>query len=186
MTSEEALQKLKDGNRSWLKTGRTGDLTEDSVRVRVSGQSPYAAVIACSDSRVIPEAIFGAGTGELFVIRTAGNTIGDEAMGSIEYAVDHLGTRLVIVLGHTHCGAVGATLAGQSGEYIRHIVSHISKAIGQEKDPYQASCLNVRQAVSEVKDNLAALDKNCFRETMVCGAIFDIEDGSVSWLDPEE
>ena len=182
LSPEESLEKLRKGHEEWLKTGKTNDISAESVKCHVKGQSPYAVIITCSDSRVVPEAIFHAGTGDLFVIRTAGNTIGNEAMGSIEYAIDHLATRLVLILGHTHCGAVGAAMAGESGEYIRYIADQISAAVGNEKDPYQASCRNVEQSVAQVRSRLHNLGKNCFHEAGVCGAIFDIEDGSVHFI----
>lgn len=184
MTWQEALQKLKNGNEMWLKEreGQTGNVSVQSVKNHMSGQAPYAVVVTCSDSRVIPEAVFHAGTGDIFVIRTAGNTIGEEAVGSIEYAIDHLGTRLVLVLGHTHCGAVGAAIDGASGHYVRCITDRITKAIGSEKDPYKACCLNVLSSAEEVKKKLADRKEPCVGETEVRGAIFSLEDGTVKFL----
>ena len=178
MTWQEALQKLKNGNEMWLKEreGQTGNVSVQSVKNHMSGQAPYAVVVTCSDSRVIPEAVFHAGTGDIFVIRTAGNTIGEEAMGSIEYAIDHLG------LGHTHCGAVGAAIDGASGHYVRCITDRITKAIGSEKDPYKACCLNVLSSAEEVKKKLADRKEPCVEETEVRGAIFSLEDGTVKFL----
>ena len=91
------------------------------------GQSPYAIIVTCSDSRVIPENIFSAGIGELFVIRLAGNIIDDHQLGSIEYAAGHLGCRLVVVLGHTHCGAVDAAINSEPAGYIRCITDEIKE-----------------------------------------------------------
>ena len=112
ISANEAINRLKEGNKKYLteKTG-SGDISP-AVRLRTfqNGQQPYAIVIACSDSRVIPESIFCAGIGELFTIRLAGNVIDDHQLGSIEYAVEHLGTNLVVVLGHTGCGAVDARI----------------------------------------------------------------------------
>ena len=102
LSAEEALQKLKDGNQRYLTAeANPGDV---SPKIRQytceNGQSPYAIVITCSDSRVIPESIFCAGIGELFIIRVAGNVMDKHQLGSVEYAADHLGTNLVVVLGH--------------------------------------------------------------------------------------
>ena len=83
------------------------------------GQHPHAIIVTCSDSRVIPETIFSAGLGELFVIRVAGNVIDDHQLGSIEYAAGHLGSPVVVVLGHTHCGAVDAAINSDPEGYIR-------------------------------------------------------------------
>ena len=108
ISAKEAIMKLEEGNRKYLTLKTGGGDISPAVRLRTckNGQQPYAIVIACSDSRVIPECIFSAGIGELFTIRLAGNVIDDHQLGSIEYAVEHLGTNLVVVMGHTGCGAV--------------------------------------------------------------------------------
>jgi carbonic anhydrase len=186
ISGAEALNKLKAGNRAWRETGAEGDLSPASVMRLTGGQTPYAVVLTCSDSRVVPEAVFGAGTGELFVIRTAGNTVGRETMGSIEYAVDHLGVRLVLILGHTGCGVVGAALADETGEHIEHIVAKIAKAAGGETDPYKACCLNVEHAAAEVRQALDAMGAACFDEVVVAGAVFHLEDGKVTFLQDAE
>ena len=151
-TAADAIYKLAAGNLKYLNAENgSGDI---SRRIRMStwakGQSPYAIIVTCSDSRVIPENIFSAGIGELFVIRLAGNIIDDHQLGSIEYAAGHLGCRLVVVLGHTHCGAVDAAINSEPAGYIRYITDEIKKAIGDETDPYKASCLNVRHSVQAV------------------------------------
>ena len=155
-TAADAIYKLAAGNLKYLNAENgSGDI---SRRIRMStwakGQSPYAIIVTCSDSRVIPENIFSAGIGELFVIRLAGNIIDDHQLGSIEYAAGHLGCRLVVVLGHTHCGAVDAAINSEPAGYIRYITDEIKKAIGDETDPYKASCLNVRHSVQEIEKSL--------------------------------
>ncbi|MBP5291415.1 MAG: carbonic anhydrase [Lachnospiraceae bacterium] len=111
MNAAEALEKLKEGNRRYVEGAEAIDISasarEDKV---INGQHPYAVVVACSDSRVIPEAIFNAGIGDLFVIRVAGNVIDPHQLGSVEYATSHLHCPLVLVLGHRNCGAVAAAL----------------------------------------------------------------------------
>lgn len=151
-----ALEKLQDGNRRYL-TAMTnpGDISPQIRKDTCeNGQTPYAVVVTCSDSRVIPESIFCAGIGELFVIRVAGNVIDDHQLGSIEYAADHLGSRLVVVLGHEHCGAVGAAIHDEPGGYIKSITDEIRKAIGGEKDELRASCLNVKEVCQRLKKAL--------------------------------
>ena len=111
MTMKE-IQMLKDGNRKYLQAKREiGDISEavreDTCR---NGQHPYALIVTCSDARVIPEAIFQAGIGDLFIIRVAGNVIDNHQLGSIEYAALHLGVNLIVVMGHAHCGAVDAAI----------------------------------------------------------------------------
>ena len=155
-TAADAIYRLAAGNLKYLNAENgNGDI---SRRVRLAtwakGQSPYAIIVTCSDSRVIPESIFSAGIGELFVIRLAGNVIDDHQLGSIEYAAGHLGCRLVVVLGHTHCGAVDAAIHYEPEGYIKYITDEIKKAIGDEKDPYKASCMNVRHSVQEIEKSL--------------------------------
>ena len=184
LSAAEALQKLKEGNQRYL-TAETnpGDVSPKIRKfTRENGQSPYAIVITCSDSRVIPESIFSAGIGELFVIRVAGNVMDKHQLGSVEYAADHLGTNLVVVLGHTNCGAVGAAMSGPGEGFIKSITDEIQAAIGDEKDGYKASCLNVRNSIAKIEKSLhipAGQDKDGLR---VVGAIYHIEDGHVEFM----
>ena len=108
MTADEAIEKLKSGNMRYLLMNSNSGNVSAALRkfTYEHGQHPHAIIVTCSDSRVIPETIFSAGLGELFVIRVAGNVIDDHQLGSIEYAAGHLGSPVVVVLGHTHCGAV--------------------------------------------------------------------------------
>ena len=120
VSPREALRRLKEGNQQYLRAERPSGNISPAVRKETAahGQKPFAVVIACSDSRVIPEDIFSCGIGDLFVIRTAGNTIDRPQLASIEYALHHLGTRLILVLGHTRCGAVGAALQPEEGAFL--------------------------------------------------------------------
>lgn len=178
MTAENAIKRLTSGNLLYLNSSKNNGDISPSVRVETSsnGQHPYAVVVTCSDSRVIPEAIFGAGIGELFVIRVAGNVIGEHELGSIEYAAEHLGCKLVVVLGHTHCGAVGAAIAGVNVGHVASLTSEIRKAIGSVKDDLQACILNVKAGVSRIT---VSVKMNC--DTKVVGAVYDIESGKVSF-----
>ena len=184
MTASEALARLRSGNAAYCAGEHTIGDTGAAIRLHTAehGQQPYAIVIACSDSRVIPEAIFDAGIGELFVIRVAGNVIDNHQLGSIEYAAAHLGCGLILVLGHTGCGAVSAALSGHGEGYIRYITDEILRAVGEERDPDAACRLNVLHAV--------ALIRRAFREHPeipsagldVRGAVYDIRSGAVDWL----
>lgn len=111
MTADEAIEKLKSGNMRYLLMNSNSGNVSAALRkfTYEHGQHPHAIIVTCSDSRVIPETIFSASLGELFVIRVAGNVIDDHQLGSIEYAAGHLGSPVVVVLGHTHCGAVDAS-----------------------------------------------------------------------------
>lgn len=182
LSASEALEKLKAGNQRYLSaTANPGDV---SPKIRhktcTEGQEPYAIVITCSDSRVIPESIFSAGIGELFVIRVAGNVMDKHQLGSVEYAADHLGCNLVVVLGHDNCGAVGAAISDKPGGYVKYITDEILKAIGEEKDPLKASCLNAKKAAQIIKESL---DIKEGEGPTVCSAIYHIDSGEVEFLD---
>ncbi len=183
LTANEAIRKLEEGNLAY----RTGDVFHSDISNETleyfakNGQEPYAIIIGCSDSRVIPERIFHAAIGDLFTIRVAGNVIDDHQLGSIEYAAGHLGTKLIVVLGHTGCGAVGAAIHHDSEGYIKFITDEIKKAIGEEKDDYKAAVLNVEQSIRRIESSFK-IQKDEEDGLRVVGAIYRIEDGSVEFL----
>lgn len=182
ISAAEALKKLKEGNQRYLSAATNPGDISPQIRQNTceNGQSPYAIVVTCSDSRVIPEGIFSAGIGELFVIRVAGNVIDKHQLGSIEYSADHLGSPLVVVLGHTHCGAVGAAVTSSPGGFVKYITDEIKKAIGDEKDELKASKLNVQRSVEMIKDGLKEMVES--GKLTVCGAIYQIDSGEVEFL----
>ena len=176
MSAGAALERLKAGNSAYLnsRTG-TGDVSpEKRLFTSKNGQKPYAVIVACSDSRVIPEYIFSAGIGELFVIRVAGNVIDNHQLGSIEYAMKHLGCKLAVVLGHTQCGAVGACLK-QNGRFVRFITDEIRRAVGDETDAVKASILNVKQSVAKIRKLING------DGLQVAGALYCTERGKVDF-----
>ncbi len=182
--ANEAIERLLEGNRNFIEqTDRIGDISR-GIRVETTrnGQHPFAIVITCSDSRVIPEAVFGCGIGELFVIRVAGNVIDKHQLGSIEYASEHLGTKLIMVLGHTHCGAVDAAINHDPEGFIRYITDDIRSAIGKETDPYKACCLNVVHCVKVIESSLEIQREEETEGLRVVGALYDIETGKVELL----
>ncbi len=177
---QEALQKLKDGNEKYLNAYRNGgDVSPEKRRETfVNGQKPYAAVVACSDSRVIPESIFFVGIGELFTVRVAGNTADGSVLGSLEYAVSHLKIPLVVVMGHTDCGAVNAVIGGKSGGRIKMITDKIRLAIGDERDGCRACRLNAKACQREVEQELTEL----YPAVKVIGALYNTDSGEVEFL----
>ena len=183
MKASEALQKLRDGNLAYLTAkSASGDVSPElRAKTCAEGQNPYAIVVTCSDSRVIPEAIFSAGIGDLFVIRVAGNVIDDHQLGSIEYAAGHLGSRLVVVLGHDHCGAVDAAINHDPEGYIKFITDEIRIAIGGEKDDYRACCLNVRHSVRRIEESLD-IRREEEHGLQVIGALYHLGTGEVEFL----
>ncbi len=163
---------INDGNVSQ-------DLRTDTA---VNGQTPYAVVVTCSDSRVPAEHVFHAGLGELFVIRTAGNVIGDYELGSVEYGADHLHTKLVVVLGHTHCGAVGATLEGGAHGYIETITNEIASCLPEGVTAEDAEILNVQNSIAKIRESHIMQELEESGAVQIVGAIYDIETGLVEFL----
>ncbi len=190
----EVLDRLKKGNQLYLQSSTNpADISEEIRSLTASkGQSPYAIVIACSDSRVIPEAIFCAGIGEIFVIRVAGNVLDNHQLGSIEYAVSHLKTNVVVLLGHTGCGAVKAAIkhrkAAACGEcqeeekFIRYIIDDITMAIGDEQDDHKAAVLNVRHGVSVIRQAFLDHKEIDNGRLDILGAVYNVDTGMVEWV----
>ncbi len=173
------LQRLCAGNLRYRQA-------EEPLRAETArnGQRPYAIVICCSDSRVIPERIFSAGLGELFVVRVAGNVLDRHQLGSVEYAAAHLGCRLIVVLGHTGCGAVGAALAGEGDGFIRYLSDEILEAIGEEREPLAAAKKNVLHAVERLRREFGQHPE--IAGVGIAGALYDLASGSVEWLRTEK
>lgn len=184
LPARKALEMLRAGNRRYLDAAvNPGDISParrlHSFR---HGQQPYAIIVTCSDSRVIPENIFSAGIGDLFVIRVAGNVIDDHQLGSIEYAAAHLGCSLIVVLGHTFCGAVDAAINHNPEGYIKFITDEIRLAIGDEQDDYKACCLNVERSLSLIQHSLDIQHIEEEQGLAVVGAVYHLENGKVDFL----
>ena len=173
----DLIEKLKAGNRWYVYEG------DRAIREMTAqyGQHPYAIVICCSDSRVIPELIFGAELGDLFVIRVAGNVLDNHQLGSIEYAAAHLHCELVVMLGDMGCGAVEAAVTGPGDGFIWYITEDILEAAGEERDPDKACRLNVRHGVERIQREFAQHPE--IGEITVKGAVYDTKSGAVEWLD---
>ncbi len=179
MENQSIYQRLVEGNQKYIKASKmTGEISS-AIRKETAqeGQHPFITIITCSDSRVIPEAIFSCGIGEVFTIRVAGNVISDEVLGSIEYATSHLHTPVVMVLGHTHCGAIHSCLHGESSGYVTSLMDSIKACIKDEKDETKALILNI---LGQAKTIQSKLDCHAFE---VVPAIYDIESGRVRFLD---
>lgn len=132
ISGEKALEWLIEGNKDYLFAKHNhGDISKERrTHTHKHGQNPFAIVLTCSDSRVIPEGIFMKGIGDLFVIRVAGNVLDTYGLDSIEYALDYLGCKLVLVLGHTECGAIQSSLKAKEESFIGSITKEIKSAIG--------------------------------------------------------
>ena len=182
--AQSILDYLEQQNEIYVQTGKnSGDLSKEKrVDTTENGQHPYAVIVTCSDSRVPAEHIFNAGIGELFVIRTAGNVIGDHALGSVEYGAEHLGAKLVVVLGHTNCGAVDAALNGGAHGYIATITDEISACLPAGCAPREAEILNVENSISRILESEIMSELTEAGATRVVGAIYDIESGKVDFI----
>ncbi len=131
MNQKEILQRLIEGNKHFIADKLEGKLNDSSRRNEIlNGQDPFAIVLSCADSRVVPEMVFDTGIGELFVVRVAGNVANTSSIASMEYAVAHLGTSVLVVLSHQNCGAVTAAVGGgDNGSNLNHLLAHIGPAI---------------------------------------------------------
>jgi carbonic anhydrase len=185
--SNETLKALLEGNRRVVEGRQIHPRQTAARRAEVAGgQSPVAVIVGCSDSRVPPEILFDQGVGDLFVIRTAGNVLDAVGLASVEYAVTHLGVRLVLVLGHTRCGAVGAALEGGGTKgHLISIIEAVGRAVtevrGVEGDMHDlASRRNVERAVEELKSSAPILSPlvNAGALTVI-GSYYDLDTAEV-------
>jgi carbonic anhydrase len=165
VTPDEALGRLKHGNAIFARGGASIAPTLARVAELSKGQKPFAVVIGCADSRTAPELVFDCNLGELFVIRVAGSTVSREGLGSIVYAVEHLGAPLIVVMGHTKCGAVGAAvdvakkhadLHGSLHEMVLPIIPAVLEA--DEKHPADLQDAAIRQNVRNIASRLKVSD----------------------------
>ncbi|MCL1841879.1 MAG: hypothetical protein FWF75_09080 [Propionibacteriaceae bacterium] len=174
----EVVGLLREGNRRFLaeRPRARGDMAALRARLAQANPHPYAAVLACSDPRVCPELILDAQLGELFVVRTAGNVVDDIVCGSIEFAVRPLGAPVVVVLGHSRCGAVAAALAGaQAGPALASLVAHIP--VGSGADAAQVEDDNIAASVAQLRSGLAPW----LEPAAIVAAKYDLESGVVDF-----
>lgn len=169
-------EKLLLGNTNYQKNIRDNISKTKLNEELCNGQHPYALIITCSDSRVIPEEIFSASLGELFVIRSAGNVINDGELASIEYGLKHLHIQYVLVLGHTSCGAVHAAIHNEEGDYLYPVLSRIKEAIGNSLDERECSILNANKQVAYIKERFP------WYQGDVKPALYDIKTNKVTIL----
>jgi carbonic anhydrase len=191
VTAAEATTRLVEGNARFV-SGRLQHPRQSPDRrtALARGQSPFAVVLGCADSRTGPEVLFDQGLGDLFVVRTAGNVIDDHALGSIEYAAEHLHAPLIVVLGHERCGAVVAardTIAahGHAEGHVQSLVEAIRPAVEATADQdAEATCkANVRNIVQALRKSEPILRHMAEGgEIKVVGAYYDLDTGLVTFL----
>ena len=190
--ADDAIRALQAGNESYLSGTATMNVSE-SLRtdLATNGQKPHTVVITCSDSRVPPELLFNSGLGELFVIRTAGNVVDEFEIGSVEYAADHLGSPLVLVMGHSHCGAVGAAVEGHAEGNIESIVEEITPSVEKAKEEAtsedeittKAEDLNVENSIKNLRESEILKGLEDSGKIKIVGAKYDIDTGKVTFFD---
>jgi len=202
LSAAEALERLREGNLRFVANVRSLEAIASQARRAelTTGQNPFAIVLGCSDSRVPAEIVFDQGLGDLFVIRVAGNVVAPSQVGSVEFAAERFGTRLVVVLGHSQCGAVLATLeelqadAVHGSRNLRSIVDRIRPCVEPllatelRRDPgalvHHAVRANVRASVDHLRHGSALLEQ-LIREDglVVVGAEYSLETGAVDFFD---
>ena len=172
---KDIRERLLGGNERFLQLDPSRRL--DTAK---NGQHPWAIVVCCSDSRVVPEKIFSADIGDLFVIRVAGNVLDNHQIGSIEYAAAHLHCGYILILGHTGCGAVSAALGGRGEGFIQYITDDILEAVGKERDPDKACRLNALRAAERLRREFSEHPE--IGEAVIEAAVYELESGSLLWL----
>jgi carbonic anhydrase len=202
LTGPEALKRLQEGNQRFVNNIRSPDTLMDHAQrmALTAGQNPYAIILGCSDSRVPAELVFDQGFGSLFVIRVAGNIVAPSQIGSVEFAATQYNTRLVVILGHTQCGAVSATLdelrnnQQSPSRNQRSIIERIAPAIATlmetplRDDPAalmkHAVRANIRAATSHLRHGSKILEHLIAHEgLLVVSAEYSLETGKVEFFD---
>jgi carbonic anhydrase len=207
ISAREALSRLRDGNARFVSDARDPEpaTTETHRRRLTAGQQPFAAILGCSDSRVPVEIVFDQGLGDLFVIRVAGNIVAPSQIGSVEFAAERFGTRLVVVLGHSRCGAVLATLdelqhpTGSQSQNIFSIVDRVRPAVeglletdlrhDQEALTHHAVRANIRASANQLRHGSQSIERLIQNDgLLVIGAEYSLDTGVVDFFDgvPED
>ena len=197
LLADKALKRLQAGNAHFVNDSSKRTNKHAQRRAEVAEkQKPFAIVVSCSDSRVGPEVVFDQGLGDLFVVRTAGHVVDDVGLASIEYAVEHLGPSLIVVLGHTSCGAIKGACDDVQLGHLTGLLARIMPAVKavETRDADRSSKnyafvekvaeRNVRMSVQEIRDTSPILkDMEDKGEIMIVGAMYDVASGKVTWYE---
>jgi carbonic anhydrase len=203
ISAAAALAQLREGNRRFVSDVRNADGGDTRRRALTAGQAPFAIVLGCSDSRVPAELVFDQGLGDLFVIRVAGNIVAPSQVGSVEFAAARFGTRLVVVLGHSQCGAVTATIeelrrpSKEQSRNLRAIVDRIRPSVealmhtelARDVDAlmHEAVRANVRASVNHLRHGSELLEQLIHDDgLLVVGAEYSLETGVVDFFDGDQ
>lgn len=187
---DAALAKLKEGNARFLKDNMENPNHELNVRQELSkGQHPWAIILSCADSRVVPELAFDTGLGDLFVIRVAGNVANTSTIASIEYAVAHLDVNLIVVMGHQSCGAITAALAGgdAGSNNLNHLLEHVQPALavcGADAEVNDVVKKNAELTAEALAANSDIIKKEITSgELKVFSAYYHLDNGQVDFFE---
>ncbi|MCD9618714.1 carbonic anhydrase [Chryseobacterium gleum] len=200
ITPEKALEFLKEGNQRFVNNLKANRDLLEQVNATREGQWPFAVVLSCIDSRTSAELIFDQGLGDIFSIRIAGNFVNQDILGSMEFGCNVAGSKLIVVLGHTKCGALkggldAAKIEGMGMDNLNHLINHFNPIINEiieeneERSSSNSSLLerlnqqNVRSAIEDIRKQSSTL-KNLEAEgkIKIVGANYDVETGAVTWL----
>ena len=185
-----AIERLKEGNERFIYQKMLHPRIDSADRKALeNAQRPFAAILSCSDSRVPPEIVFDQGLGDLFTVRIAGNVVKDVVLGSLEYAVLHLKTKAIVVMGHTHCGAVKAAIAGERQQnHIDVLIKAIHPAVAlarKDRGDLETNAVyeNVRQSMREiVLDSPALKTEAAAGRLSIFGAVYNLTSGEVDFI----
>lgn len=188
MNASEVLTRLREGNKNFVQSKLlSNEYGAERRKALVGGQDPYAIVLSCADSRVVPELIFDTGIGDLFVTRVAGNVANTSTIASIEYAVAHLNCKVLMVLGHQNCGAINAALkGGDSGKNLNHLMGHLKPvldAAGNNDTADDIARTNAKSIANELISRSAIISNaSQAGEIRVIPAYYHLDSGVVDFL----
>jgi carbonic anhydrase len=190
LSADEALSKLMAGNQRYVKHKALHP--DESLARRkelVGGQNPFAVILGCADSRVPPELLFDEGLGDLFVIRVAGNIVDDAVLGSVEYSIEHLGTKLIVVLGHEKCGAVSAAVeGGEAAGHLKALVAAIQPSVQETANEagdkiHNCVIANARRVARQIRESEPLKEYVDGKGVKVVAADYLLDTGKVNLLD---
>ena len=195
LTPDQAIEMLKDGNQRFVNNQQTEKDLKKQVELGANGQYPFAVILGCIDSRVPAEIVFDQGIGDVFNVRIAGNTINNDILGSIEYGCKVAGSKLVLVLGHTSCGAVKGAVQQVELGHITELLSKVKPAINSLTDakpesddqlgPYvnKVAEINVHNSIDDIRERSSILKElEDDGSIKIIGAMYDVKNGSVKFL----
>lgn len=184
ITPDEVIQRLKDGNARYVAGQNTNRDLMAEVNQTSTGQYPIATVLCCIDSRVLAESIFDQGIGDIFSVQLAGNVVDGDALGSMEFATKLAGTKAIVVLGHTACGAVKGAIAGAELGSLTGLLNKIKPAHEEAgtDDPNVVAAVNARRSVQQILNDSPTIKELVDNgDITIKSAMYDISTGVVSW-----